>query len=86
MTCTFLGGSAGSWLGTRAYVQLGWGAVCGLIALAALLALAAYLVGRRGRQGDRDASPSRSAQRGEHPCCRVPFCATHKKGTGQVTR
>ncbi|MCX5093931.1 hypothetical protein OOK36_34680 [Streptomyces sp. NBC_00365] len=57
MTCTFLGGSAGSWLGTRAYVQLGWGAVCGLIALAALLALAAYLVGRRGRQGDRDAQP-----------------------------
>ncbi|MER5347318.1 hypothetical protein ABT030_44975 [Streptomyces mirabilis] len=51
MTCTFLGGSAGSWLGTRAYVQLGWGAVCGLIALAA------YLVGRHGRQDDRDAQP-----------------------------
>ncbi|WP_316769270.1 MFS transporter [Streptomyces sasae] len=57
MTCTFLGGSAGSWLGTRAYVQFGWGAVCGLIALAALLALAAYLVGRHGRQDDRDARP-----------------------------
>ncbi|MFI0773481.1 MFS transporter [Streptomyces sp. NPDC021212] len=40
MTCSFLGGSAGSWLGTRAYVQLGWGAVCALIAVAALLALA----------------------------------------------
>lgn len=42
MTCSFLGGSAGSWLGTRAYVQLGWGAVCALIALAALIALTAY--------------------------------------------
>ncbi|WP_037679850.1 hypothetical protein [Streptomyces griseus] len=45
MTCAFLGGSAGSWLGTRAYVQLGRGAVCALIALAALLALTAYLSG-----------------------------------------
>jgi hypothetical protein len=25
MTCAFLGGSAGSWLGARAYVQLSWG-------------------------------------------------------------
>lgn len=56
MTCTFLGGSAGSWLGTRAYVQLGWGAVCALIALGALLALAAYLAGRR-RHGDRVTRP-----------------------------
>ncbi|MER5521690.1 hypothetical protein [Streptomyces sp. NPDC002763] len=30
---------------------------CGLIALAALLALAAYLVGCRGRQDDRNAQP-----------------------------
>lgn len=57
MTCAFLGGSAGSWLGTRAYVQLGWGAVCALIALAALLALAAYLVSRRGRHSDREPRP-----------------------------
>ncbi|MFF3332989.1 MFS transporter [Streptomyces sp. NPDC002888] len=57
MTCAFLGGSAGSWLGARAYVQLGWGAVCALIALSALLALAAYLVGRRRRHDDRDARP-----------------------------
>ncbi|MFF3373932.1 MFS transporter [Streptomyces sp. NPDC002680] len=57
MTCAFLGGSAGSWLGTRAYVQLGWGAVCALIALSALLALAAYLVGRRGPRSEREARP-----------------------------
>ncbi|MFJ7995697.1 hypothetical protein ACIQ7D_00725 [Streptomyces sp. NPDC096310] len=54
MTCAFLGGSAGSWPGTRAYVQLGWGAVCALIAVAAFLALAAYLVGRRGQRSDRN--------------------------------
>jgi predicted MFS family arabinose efflux permease len=57
MTCAFLGGSAGSWLGTRAYVQMGWGAVCVLIALAALLTLAACLLVRRGRHSSQDARP-----------------------------
>ncbi|MEU2776839.1 MFS transporter [Streptomyces sp. NPDC007162] len=57
MTCAFLGGSAGSWLGTRAYVQMGWDPVCALIVLAALLALAAYLVGRRGRHSGQNARP-----------------------------
>ncbi|MET9793659.1 MFS transporter [Streptomyces canus] len=61
MTCAFLGGSAGSWLGTRAYLQLGWGAVCALIALTAILALAAYLAGRRSGQSDRVAQPQRAA-------------------------
>ncbi|MFI5795045.1 MFS transporter [Streptomyces sp. NPDC051677] len=53
MTCAFLGGSAGSWLGTRAYAALGWGAVCALIAVAGLVALAAYAGGRPGRYGDQ---------------------------------
>ncbi|MFH9551924.1 MFS transporter [Streptomyces sp. NPDC017435] len=57
MTCAFLGGSAGSWLGTRAYVQLGWGSVCTLIALAAVLALAAYLTGRHGQPSGRETPP-----------------------------
>ncbi|WP_405607767.1 MFS transporter [Streptomyces sp. NBC_00076] len=47
MTCGFVGAGAGSWLGTRAYTQLGWGAVCALVAMAAILALGAYLTGRR---------------------------------------
>ncbi|MFJ9353085.1 MFS transporter [Streptomyces mirabilis] len=51
MTCAFLGGSAGSWLGTRAYTALGWGAVCALIAVTGIVALAAYATGRRGRYG-----------------------------------
>jgi len=44
MTCSFLGGSAGSWLGVRAYSGLGWPGVCALVALAALLVLARHLV------------------------------------------
>lgn len=47
MTCSFVGASTGSWLGARAYTQLGWGAVCALVAVAALLALYAHLTGRR---------------------------------------
>jgi predicted MFS family arabinose efflux permease len=39
MTCAFLGGSAGSWLGVRAYAAFGWNGVCGLVMLLAGLAL-----------------------------------------------
>ncbi|MFJ8386660.1 MFS transporter [Streptomyces sp. NPDC094438] len=50
MTCSFLGGSAGSWLGIRAYAQLGWLGVCALMGALALLALAAHLAGPHRRQ------------------------------------
>lgn len=50
MTCAFLGGSAGSWLGARAYTQFGWTAVCVLIALAVTGSLAAYLLGGHQRR------------------------------------
>lgn len=43
MTCAFLGGSAGSWIGVKAYVLGGWAAVCGAIAVAAVVALARHL-------------------------------------------
>lgn len=46
-TCAFLGGSAGSWLGIQAYSRLGWPGVCGLVAVAAAVALARQLLGRR---------------------------------------
>lgn len=49
MTCSFLGGSAGSWLGIRGYALLGWPGVCALIALAATPALGVQLAGRRSR-------------------------------------
>lgn len=57
MTCAFLGGSAGSWLGARAYAAGGWGTVCGLIATAALLALAAHASGRPGHHDDQAMIP-----------------------------
>ena len=50
MTCTFLGGTAGSWLGVQVYDRLGWGAVAGFVALVALLALARHLVHHRAQE------------------------------------
>jgi len=44
MTCAFLGGSVGSWLGVRAYADFGWGGVCALVAVLAVLALARHLL------------------------------------------
>jgi predicted MFS family arabinose efflux permease len=41
MTCAYLGGSAGSAFGVRAYGAAGWPGVCGLVAVLALLALLA---------------------------------------------
>ncbi|WP_406193976.1 MFS transporter [Kitasatospora sp. NBC_01560] len=49
MTCAFLGGSVGSWLGVRAYRSLGWAGVCTLVAVAAVLALLRHLL-RAGGQ------------------------------------
>jgi predicted MFS family arabinose efflux permease len=49
MTCTFLGGSVGSWLGVRAYNSLGWNGVCLLVAVLASLALARHLLSLRHR-------------------------------------
>lgn len=46
MTCAFLGGSAGAWLGTLAYRQAGWLAVCVLLALLAASALSRHLAAR----------------------------------------
>lgn len=44
MTCAYLGGSAGSWLGVRVYSQAGWRGVCALVALLAALALVRHPV------------------------------------------
>ena len=40
MTCAFLGGGAGSWLGVRAYSAFGWNGVCGAVAILGGAALA----------------------------------------------
>jgi predicted MFS family arabinose efflux permease len=43
MTCAFLGGSAGSWIGVKTYALWGWTGVCGAIALAGAITLARHL-------------------------------------------
>ncbi|GDY59493.1 hypothetical protein SVIO_101160 [Streptomyces violaceusniger] len=43
MTCAYLGGSAGSWLGVHAWGQAGWWGVCALVALLTALALVRHL-------------------------------------------
>ena len=58
MTCTFLGGSAGSWIGVRAYSEFGWGGIAGLTALASAAALTRHLLHRRAA-GAAPASPAR---------------------------
>lgn len=62
MSCSFLGGSIGSWLGVRAYTYLHWPGVCALVALTSGLALARHLthLARRGR---------RVAETGDHETC-----------------
>lgn len=49
MTCAFLGGSIGSWLGVRAYAAFGWGGVCALVAVLAAVAFARHLLQLTGR-------------------------------------
>ncbi|GAB7183874.1 purine ribonucleoside efflux pump NepI [Kitasatospora sp. Ki12] len=43
MTCAYLGGTAGSWLGVQVWSRAGWWGVCTLLALLATLALARHL-------------------------------------------
>ncbi|MFF7753982.1 MFS transporter [Streptomyces sp. NPDC007971] len=47
MTCAYLGGSLGSWLGTRAYGRFGWAGVCALVALLTAVGLLRHLAARR---------------------------------------
>ncbi|MFI1366517.1 MFS transporter [Streptomyces griseochromogenes] len=48
MTCAYLGGGAGTWLGTRAYGHFGWTGVCALVALLASAGLLRHLGMRPG--------------------------------------
>lgn len=43
MTCSYLGGSLGSWLGVHAYAHFGWLGVCAVLALLAAMPLARHL-------------------------------------------
>ncbi|WP_262060221.1 MFS transporter [Streptomyces sp. STR69] len=68
MTCAFLGGSAGSWLGVRTYDRFGWRGVTGLVAALAVVALGRHLHHVRrahqdGRRADRSGFEKREATR-----------------------
>ncbi|MFE6199876.1 MFS transporter [Streptomyces sp. NPDC057838] len=66
MTCAYLGGAAGSWLGTRAYARFGWPGVCALVAALTAVALARHRgAGRRAHGGGPH--PARTARQGPRP-------------------
>ncbi|GCB43792.1 MFS transporter [Streptomyces sp. NL15-2K] len=77
MTCTYLGGTLGSWLGTQAYDGFGWPGVCALVATLAAVALTRHMsrgaAGGSGRPGAgrRSAEPGRPIQ-GDHHHRRRP--------------
>ncbi|MGW8883830.1 MFS transporter [Streptomyces sp. NPDC055749] len=48
MSCAYLGGGGGSWLGVHVYGRAGWWAVCTLVALLAAVALVRHLVAPHG--------------------------------------
>lgn len=62
MTCAYLGGSVGSWLGARCYDGFGWPGVCALVALLTSPAVARHLVHLR-RSSARCAVRAGSASR-----------------------
>jgi predicted MFS family arabinose efflux permease len=65
MTCTFLGGSAGSWLGVRAYSEFGWAGIAGLTALASAAALTRHLAHRRSAGRPAATQPARETGRAD---------------------
>lgn len=48
MTCAYLGGTVGSWLGARAYALFGWPGVCAVVAGLTGVALARHLLVENG--------------------------------------
>lgn len=59
MTCAYLGGTAGSWLGARAYGRFGWTGMCALVATLTAVAVARHLSRRRAVTGP--CAPTRPA-------------------------
>jgi predicted MFS family arabinose efflux permease len=59
MTCAYLGGTLGSWLGARAYSRFGWSGVCGLVAALTVAALARHLAATGLHRQDRVRSKRR---------------------------
>ncbi|MFC8079077.1 MFS transporter [Streptomyces sp. NPDC057307] len=62
MTCSYLGGSAGSWLGVQIYSRVGWWGVCALVALLAAVALVRHLRALYDREDPRRRSGAASQE------------------------
>ncbi|MFJ2847756.1 hypothetical protein GA0115256_14574 [Streptomyces sp. DconLS] len=68
MTCAYLGGSAGSWLGIHVWSQAGWWGVCVLVALLAALALARHLLALyKFEESPARTHVAHAVGRGHHP-------------------
>lgn len=68
MTCAFLGGTAGSWLGVRAHALVGWPGVCAVAALLCATTLARHLAHLRAGRGTGPVLPADQARgRGRRP-------------------
>ncbi|WP_329048245.1 hypothetical protein [Streptomyces violaceus] len=53
MTCAYLGGAVGSWLGMRAYGRFGWPGVCVLVAALTAVTLTRHMSATRRRSATR---------------------------------
>ncbi|MET9761927.1 MFS transporter [Streptomyces sp. NPDC006372] len=80
MTCAYLGGAAGSWLGTRGYGRFGWLGVCALVAALTAVALASHRSATRRTAGRfrRSAAPGSGAA---GPIMAEPAAATSREET-----
>ncbi|MDP9640848.1 putative MFS family arabinose efflux permease [Actinopolyspora lacussalsi] len=68
MTCAYLGGSAGSWIGSHVYDLFGWAGVCGFVVVLTMPALLRHLLTTPARKRGRD----RSSAVGDSGACRPP--------------
>ncbi|MCX4807105.1 hypothetical protein OG594_36745 [Streptomyces sp. NBC_01214] len=64
MTCAYLGGSGGSWLGVRIYGRAGWQGVCALVVLCAVIALGRHRLAPHEHGRGRDARQAGGDGRG----------------------
>lgn len=71
MTCSYLGGSAGSSLGVWTYGRAGWRGVCALVALLAAVALLRHLVALHGRRRAPSRRSSKKAAASQDLCSRA---------------
>ncbi|CRK55867.1 Major facilitator superfamily [Alloactinosynnema sp. L-07] len=81
MTCAYLGGTVGSWAGTRAYTAFGWLGVCALVGLLGVIALTAGPHARVIRKAGWSGATRRrsvSAEEASTPSKNIPTSNFHR--------